>query len=196
MRNEGLIKNYTAQGAVPAYRIAKFGSVDGSVVAAAAATDLLIGISGRVPADASGDRVDIVRSGIAEVEYGGAVTRGQPLTSDASGKAVAASPAELVQTAIAGGAAGNFTVTGIAATDTLVSVIQIDATDVSETVAVLTAEFAVTAANTINNADGTATTGSRLLVTYRKPGNRIIGHAEVSGVSGDIGSCLIAPGQI
>ncbi|MEC4750044.1 capsid cement protein [Methylomicrobium sp. Wu6] len=93
MRNEGLIKNFTAQGAISAYRIAKFGSADGTVVAAAAVSDLLLGVATRVPADASGDRVDIVLNGIAEVEYGGNVTRGAKLTADASGKAVAAAPA-------------------------------------------------------------------------------------------------------
>ena len=38
----------------------------------------------------SGERLDIIRDDLAEVEFGGTVTRGQALTSDASGKAVAA----------------------------------------------------------------------------------------------------------
>jgi len=112
MRNEGLIKNFTAQGAIPAYRIAKFGSADGTVVAAAAVSDLLMGVCARVPADASGDRVDIVLSGIAEVEYGGNVTRGAKLTADASGKAVAAAPAAgtnnyIIGTAMVSGVSGD-----------------------------------------------------------------------------------------
>jgi len=69
-------------------------------------------------------------------------------------------------TLIAGGAAGDHTVTGITTDDNLVAVLQIDATDASETYADLTAEFSISAADTINNAGGTDTTGSGLLVVY------------------------------
>ena len=122
MANPGLIKTYVAEAAVAAYRIVKPGTSDGNVVQGAAVTDALIGISGMVAGDL-GKRVDIIHSDIAEVEYGGAVTRGDWLTSDANGKAVTAAPA----------------------------------------------------AGTNNN---------------------VIGRALVSGVLGDIGSCLIAPGRI
>lgn len=69
---------------------------------------------------------------------------------------------------IAGGAAGPLTVTGIAALDQLVSVVRFigagtDVTDVSD----LTSEFSISAANTITNVGGTATTGDKLLVVYR-----------------------------
>jgi len=74
--------------------------------------------------------------------------------------------ASIVQTIIAGGAAGNHTVTGIKTTDTLVAVIEMDFTDASETGADLLSEFTISAANTINNAAGTDTTGGFLLVTY------------------------------
>lgn len=93
MKNEGLDKNYNADAAIAAYRIVKFGAADGNVAQAAAATDLLIGTTGRVTATAIGERVDVGRSGIREVEYGGAVTRGAKLTADALGRAVAAAPA-------------------------------------------------------------------------------------------------------
>lgn len=93
MRNEGLLKNYVATAAIAAYRIVKFGTNDGEVTQAAAATDLLIGTTGRVTAAAANDRVDVIRSGIAEVEYGGTVARGDELTADASGQAVVAAPA-------------------------------------------------------------------------------------------------------
>jgi len=69
-------------------------------------------------------------------------------------------------TLIAGGAAGNHTVTGIKTADHLVAVLQVDATDASETYADLTSEFSITADDTINNAGGTNTTGSGLLVVY------------------------------
>jgi len=75
-------------------------------------------------------------------------------------------PGQVKQTIVAGAAAGDFTVTGIALNDKLISVIEIDGTDVSETFADLSAEFTIPAANTINNAGGTATSGSGLIVTY------------------------------
>lgn len=67
----------------------------------------------------------------------------------------------------AGAAAGNVTVTGIATGDKLVSVLRLigagtDVTDVTD----LTSEFSITAANTINNTGGTATSGSKLVVLY------------------------------
>lgn len=99
--SELLLKNYVAGAAVAKHRIVKFHSVDGAVVAAAAATDLSIGVSAELDA-ASGERVDVVKSGITLVEFGGTVTRGDPLTSDASGKAVAAAPAAGVRNRIIG----------------------------------------------------------------------------------------------
>lgn len=73
-------------------------------------------------------------------------------------------------TIIAGGAAGNFTVTGIKTRDTLVSVLFQDYTDASETGSDLTSEFTISATNTINNAAGTASTGGFLVVTYLSVG--------------------------
>lgn len=93
MANEGLVKTYIAGAAIVKHRIVKHGSGDRAAVQAAAATDLLLGVSDSLGADASGDPCDVIRSGIANVEYGGNVTRGQKLTADADGKAVAAAPA-------------------------------------------------------------------------------------------------------
>lgn len=120
MANVGLIKAGTAEAAIAAYRIVKFGASDGGYVQSAAAADHHVGVCESV-GPASGERVDVIKSGIADVEFGGNVTRGGPLTSDANGKAVAAAPAA----------------------------------------------------------------GANV---------RIIGFAEVSGVAGDIGQVLIAPG--
>ena len=83
--------NYVAEAAIPAYSVVKFGSTDGSVVVAAAATDLIIGGNGRIAA-AAGDRIDIVRDDFVEMRLGGPVTRGQKLTSDSTGAAIAAAP--------------------------------------------------------------------------------------------------------
>ncbi|KKK47210.1 hypothetical protein LCGC14_3157480, partial [marine sediment metagenome] len=80
-------------------------------------------------------------------------------------------PRNAVETTIlAGGAAGNHTVTGIKTRDTLVSVLEVDFTDASETGADLTSEFTISAADTINNAAGTDTTGGFLIVTYLSVG--------------------------
>jgi hypothetical protein len=120
MNTPTLTKNYTAEAAVTKYRIVKRGATDGSVLQGAAVTDKLMGVCAELDL-AITERGDIHVAGVALVEYGGTVTRGDPLTSDASGKAVVAAPA----------AGAN---------------------------------------------------------------NRLIGFAEVSGVSGDIGSVQIAPG--
>lgn len=91
MRIPGLIANYVAETALAKNRIVCFGATDGSVKQATAAADFIIGVTENF-AYAVGDRVDIVRTGLADVEYGGTVTRGQPLTADAQGRAVAAAP--------------------------------------------------------------------------------------------------------
>lgn len=90
--NPTLIKNYTAGGAIAAYRIVMPGAADGVVVQATAATDSLMGVCG-MNGPLSGERVDVRKAGITLVEFGGAVARGAPVTSDANGKAVAAAPA-------------------------------------------------------------------------------------------------------
>lgn len=95
-------KAYGTEAVVIPYRIVKFGAADGNVVQAAASTDKLIGTSGRLGASASGDRCDVTRAGLDEVEYGGTVAAGDPLTSDASGRAVTAAPGAGVNAYIIG----------------------------------------------------------------------------------------------
>lgn len=90
MNNPGLIKSLLAGAAIAAHRIVKFGDADNKVVQASAATDALIGVT-ELGAE-NGGVCSFVVEGIAVVEYGGTVTRGQLLTADASGKAVAAAP--------------------------------------------------------------------------------------------------------
>jgi hypothetical protein len=84
--------NQIAEAAIAPYRIVKPGAADRGVVQAAAAADALMGVCDSV-GPALGERCDIVRSGIALVEFGGTVAAGAAVTSDASGKAVAAAPA-------------------------------------------------------------------------------------------------------
>lgn len=86
------------------------------------------------------------------------------------GRAIAAdivlvdpAPVHLVKFAlIDGGAAGNHTVTGIALGDQLLHVLH----NTAGTLADLTSEFSISAADTIANAGGTATTSDQLLVVY------------------------------
>lgn len=111
MRNEGLQKTLIAAAAVAKNRIVKFDTTDTTVVQAAAATDLLIGVSDNLGAS-SGEPFDVIVDGIALVEYGGTVTRGQWLTADAQGRAVAAAPAaganaEVIGRAMLSGVSGD-----------------------------------------------------------------------------------------
>jgi Uncharacterized conserved protein (DUF2190) len=92
MANNGLTKSYTAEGAISANRFVKVGAADYGVLAAAAATDKIIGVSTEVDA-AIGERADVVHDGIADLKLGGAVARGDLLTSDATGRGVVAAPA-------------------------------------------------------------------------------------------------------
>lgn len=101
MSNPTLTKNFNAGAAIAAYRIVKMGAADATVVQGAAATDFLMGVCTEIAA-ASGGRADVHIAGIADVEFGGTVTRGDEVTSDATGKAVAAAPAAGVNNRIIG----------------------------------------------------------------------------------------------
>lgn len=90
MRNELFIKACYAGAPILPFRIVKHGNADAFAVQGAAAADLTFGVSDSLGAEAANDPLDIIRLGIAEVSYGGTITRGQPLTSNASGQAVVA----------------------------------------------------------------------------------------------------------
>ena len=62
----------------------------------------MIGVSDMSADVASGGRCDVRLSGVAEVDAGGTITRGALITSDASGKAVAAAPATGVNNRVIG----------------------------------------------------------------------------------------------
>lgn len=197
--NEGLVKTYDAGGTINEYRIAKFGSSDSVVLQADASTNKFAGVFclPKGATAATGDSVDVIKSGIADVDYGGTITVGDRLTSNADGKAISAESLFGTKTAVAnGGSAGNITVTGIATTDVLEAVLYFPiSTGTVTSVSDLTSEFSITAANTINNTGGTATTGGKLEVRYRRRVS-IIGTAEKSGVSGDLGAVHIQKSSI
>lgn len=107
MANPGqLILSYTAPAALAGRRIVKF--VAGGVGAAAAATDLAIGVSDTLDATA-GQTVDVIMNGSAEVVLGGTVAAGAPITSDANGAGVNAGTAGNIAIgyALAAGVAGD-----------------------------------------------------------------------------------------
>ena len=186
--NPTLIKAYTAGGAVAKHRLVTWHTGDREIVQAAAADDELVGVADRLGA-ASGERIEIVRAGIALVEYGAAVTRGDLLTADADGKAITADPETVFQLATAGAAAdADIVATGLKPGDALISVIEL-----ADGYADRTANASIHAADTIRITDATA--GDRLLVTWRRR-TRTIGVAEISGVAGDHGEVLISPGLL
>ena len=111
MSNIGIVRNFKAEAAIAAFTIVKPGTADGQVLAGAAVSDKLLGITTDIPA-AINERCDVILSDIADVLYGGAVTRGDLLTSDASGRAVTAAPAagtnnRIIGVALLSGVAGD-----------------------------------------------------------------------------------------
>jgi hypothetical protein len=87
---QGLVKTLLSGAAVAtAFTIAKHGADDDHAIVANAATDAFIGVFQHT-GSAAEKEMDIMLSGISDVIYGGAVTRGDSLTSDASGRAITA----------------------------------------------------------------------------------------------------------
>jgi len=88
-----LVKGYSAGAAITARKIVKFGAADNTVIQATAATDLLLGVAQPDLDTASGDTCDVHLAGIVEVKAGGTIARGDMVTSDANGDAVATTTA-------------------------------------------------------------------------------------------------------
>jgi hypothetical protein len=88
----GLIANYRAVGAIGVALFAKFATEDNLVTLATAGASVQGVTTGADVQD--GDRVDLILTEIAPITYGAAVTRGQRLKSDATGRAIPALDAE------------------------------------------------------------------------------------------------------
>ena len=88
------IQNYIAGAAIAQYVFVQFDSADHTVIQAAAADDLIIGISNILGAAAATDRVDVIKAGRAKLKLAGTVTRGAFITSDTIGEGVAAAAGE------------------------------------------------------------------------------------------------------
>lgn len=86
------ISNYLAGGTIAAFTIVKKGSDDNTVVAASAATDKVMGVTAgpTTNTSATGDRVDVITGGYAEVLAGGSFVAGDLLMADSNGKAIVA----------------------------------------------------------------------------------------------------------
>ena len=111
MANPLFTKNFIAGAAITKYRIVKFCTDDDHVIQASSASDSIIGVSDSLGAG-TGERVDVVLSGIAEIELGGSVNRGTVVTADASGRAVQCSPStgvnqRLIGISMVGGTTGD-----------------------------------------------------------------------------------------
>ena len=86
------VRNFTLTTAAAAFTIAALDTADGQVKQATAATDNIVGVFDELDLT-SGSRADVTRLGTKRVRYGGAVTRGAPLTANSAGRAVTAAPA-------------------------------------------------------------------------------------------------------
>lgn len=95
------VRSFVAEAAISANRVVTFGATDDNVLAAAAVTSTLIGIVEGV-SPVLGERVDVVMTGIADLQIGGSVTRGNYITVDAQGRGVAAAPAAGVNNNVIG----------------------------------------------------------------------------------------------
>lgn len=90
MNHALLVKTRVAAAAIAPYTFAAATGVAGQARQAAAATDKLLGVVDDMGAVFAGQTVDIQEVGRADVLAGGTFADGDPLTSDANGKAVLA----------------------------------------------------------------------------------------------------------
>jgi hypothetical protein len=87
------IESRRAAADVDAYRIVAYDDSEGEFQVANGQAAPLMGITGSLGAVA-GVMSDVIRSGPTELEYGGVVTFGDPLTADIAGRAVKAEPGQ------------------------------------------------------------------------------------------------------
>jgi len=90
MSNREIIKSYSAEGTISPCRLVKPGAADYGVVVATAGADKVIGVTMPLVSVVSGDSVEIMHEGIADLQLGGTVTRGDLLMSDGTGQGIVA----------------------------------------------------------------------------------------------------------
>jgi len=104
-----LTKSLSATTAIPARTLVKYGAADGTGVPAVDSAAFIVGVSSDIDT-AVGERASVFMNGnIADVIYGGNVTRGDALTADANGRAIATTTigARIVGFAEVSGVAGD-----------------------------------------------------------------------------------------
>jgi hypothetical protein len=102
MSSRVITKSFLATAvAIAPYLIAKHSAANGTIEVASANTDLLIGAVDSLGVEAS-TLADFDFAGVREVRAGGVIAAGDPLTSDANGKAIKALPANSTQVRIIG----------------------------------------------------------------------------------------------
>jgi hypothetical protein len=84
--------NRAASAAIAQFRVVRL-TADLTIAQSAAATDAHVGVCAQPGGAAINTRCDFAVSGIVEAEFGGTVTRGDLLTSDASGRVITATAA-------------------------------------------------------------------------------------------------------
>lgn len=89
----GLIKSRNATATILARRFVTEGAVDGAGAQASGSAVNIIGVSSELDT-AAGERCSVIMVGnVAEIVFGGNVNRGDALTADAQGRAVATTTA-------------------------------------------------------------------------------------------------------
>jgi Uncharacterized conserved protein (DUF2190) len=84
----GLVLAYKPESDIPKHRLVKFGVSDTSVTIATDNAATFIGVTTDIDAALGEPQCDVVRSQLAKVVYGAAVTKGDFLGSDAQGRAI------------------------------------------------------------------------------------------------------------
>jgi len=98
----GNVFNYISEGAIPPFRIAKFGASDdyralASVpISIAGMSNIPAGITTDVGCSMAGDRIDVQEDGETRLQLGGAVNAGDWLASDSLGRGVKAASGDFV----------------------------------------------------------------------------------------------------
>jgi len=139
--NTFLLSNEADTSGGMAKAVISGGSAGDLTVTGIATTDTLEGVFQHI----TGEETQAIITGGAAGDH----TVTGIATTDALAGVIQLIPTDSTTATISGGAAGDHTVTGIATTDTIVSVLHYTAGALS---ADLTAEFTITAADTINNA--------------------------------------------
>lgn len=101
MTSKVFSKSFRAAGAIAGYLIAKHSAAGGTVQLATSNTEPLIGAVDSLGV-AAGELADFNFGGVGEVQLGGAVDAGDPLTANANAKAIEALPSNSTQVRIIG----------------------------------------------------------------------------------------------